>query len=417
MFPPAAELRRGDRGGAIASSTRAVAGALAVLLQILSAGCETASLSAVADPKPSPAKAWTPLAAPPVVPSLVPTGEGARSGPTAQAAANSSKPADAPAPSTPTALVVVREPWTWAESTGYVLRSPNYEISTTVKDESLLRDMPILMEAALVHFRTGLVELPAPRSAMRSMFFDRRTEWAAYTKRRLPQEAETYLGIGRGGYTTGGESVLYNLGRSDTFIIAVHEGWHQYTQTTFKDRLPTWLEEGMACWMEGHRFRRESAPTFAPWRNMERYGALRDAVEEGRLVSLGDLLRGTPQEALGEGRATLLGYYAQVWALVHFLNEGQGGRYAEALRRALRDAAEGTLVRTVMSSDAVPPEARRPWALARNGRWVAAAYFNPNIDELESQYRDFIRLIVADGGGNRIWKGLSPAQRDAPPAR
>jgi hypothetical protein len=313
---------------------------------------------------------------------------------------------------------VLRQPWSWGEATGSVLRSRSYEIQTTIKDERLLRDLPLLMEGALAHYRSALVELPAPPRPMRSMIFDRRSEWAAYTRRKLPQEADLYIGIGRGGYTTGGESVLFNLGRSDTFIIAVHEGWHQYTQTTFNDRLPTWLEEGMACWMEGHRFHRQALPTFAPWRNMERYGALRDAVREDRLVPLADLMRGTPQEALGEGRATLLSYYAQVWALVHFLHDGEGGRYRDALRRIVRDAATGDLTRTLMSSEAIPVEARRTRVLSRGGRWAALAYFNRDLEELEAQYLAFVAKVVADGGGNRIWRGLSPiAEPDRPPAR
>ncbi|HMN97722.1 MAG TPA: DUF1570 domain-containing protein [Phycisphaerales bacterium] len=275
----------------------------------------------------------------------------------------------------------------------------------------LLSDLPVLMEHALDHYTSALGALPRPTTALRSSIFDRRPEWAAYTRRRLPNDAETYLAIGRGGYTTEGESVLFNIGREDTFIIAVHEGWHQYTQSVFRDRLPTWLEEGVACWMEGHRFRRGSErPVFLPWRNFERFGELREAARAGRLVPLADLIRGTPQEALGQGKTTLLTYYAQLWALVHFLNEGEGGRYAAALREVVADAAAGRLTARVRSSDVVPAEAKRRWGLSGGGRWVATVYFNADIEELSKQYDAFVRLLVSAPSGPRIWRGQSPVE-------
>jgi hypothetical protein len=39
-----------------------------------------------------------------------------------------------------------------------------------------------------------------------------------------------------------------------------------------------------------------------------------------------DLTRSTPQELIARDANAALFYYAQVWALVHFLNEGEGGR-------------------------------------------------------------------------------------------
>lgn len=318
-------------------------------------------------------------------------------------------PAAGPDPTGGVEAAVVRDPWTWGESAGFILGSANYRIHTTIRDEVLLRDLPRLMEDALDHYTTALGPLPRPRSALRSSIFERRSEWAAYTRRRLPNEAEIYLSIGRGGYTTEGESVLFNIGREDTFIIAVHEGWHQYTQSVFTDRLPTWMEEGVACWMEGHRFRRGSPqPNFLPWRNFERFGELRDAARAQRLVPLADLVRGTPQEALGKGKATLLTYYAQVWALIHFLHDGENGRYRDALRQVVADAAAGTMTARLRQSDRVPREAKRRWGLSGSGRWVVIEYFNPDFEEIAAQYDDFVRTLSTGSVGSRIWRGQSP---------
>jgi hypothetical protein len=176
--------------------------------------------------------------------------------------------------------------------------------------------MQIFLPTALDHYRSAMVPLPAPDEPIEVFLFGSRTEWLGYTRERLPQEAAMYEKIGRGGYTVEGDAVLYDIGRWDTFTIASHEGWHAYTQRVFRHSLPVWLEEGIACYMEGVRGGVDGAPpTFIPWRNFERFGELRDVVARNRLIPLEELVQGTPQDALANGRTTLLGYYAQVWAL------------------------------------------------------------------------------------------------------
>lgn len=412
---------------------RPIAGALAVALGALLVGCAADSSTA----SRSPASQAAPLGAPNAAPGGAQASKGAEN-PAARDqastpqrprpdAASSERVGAAPPPTAPevaagaigstieTRREVLRQPWSFGEAAGSLLSSLNYRIHTTLADGQLLKDLPTLMEAALDHYTTALGELPRPDSGLRSYVFERRSEWAAYTRRRLPNEAETYLAIGRGGYTTEGESVLFNIGREDTFIISVHEGWHQYTQTVFADRLPTWFEEGIACYMEGHRFRRGSpAPTFLPWRNFERFGELRDVVRTDRLLPLKEMLDGTPQASLGQGKSSLLGYYAQSWAFIHFLNEGEGGRYHEALRQVLADAADGRLTKRLMRSDKIPQQARRPWALSRTARWIVLEYFNQDLDEFAAQYETFVRTITTSGSSNAIWRGESPLAPSVP---
>ena len=55
----------------------------------------------------------------------------------------------------------------------------------------------------------------------------------------LPDKASSFEGLGRGGFTTNGIAVLYDIDgygwHHDTLALGAHEGWHQYVQTTFKD--------------------------------------------------------------------------------------------------------------------------------------------------------------------------------------
>jgi hypothetical protein len=319
------------------------------------------------------------------------------------------KPEERPAPAPAKALDVKVTDWAFQGQAGRRATTQNYELLTTTANEALFNRIPAFMELALKHYRTALIELPPPAKPMRSYLFATRDQWGSYTKQRLPDEADTYLKLGRGGYTTGGETVYYDIGR-DTLLIAAHEGWHQYTQTTFRHMLPIWLEEGIATYMEGYMRAEDGTITFMPWRNLERHRALRDAAEDDRLIPLTRLVNGSPQSFLNEGgKSPLLVYYAQVWGLVHFLNEGAGGKYREALRAAISDAAAGKLAGKLATSTNISTRRNRHLASsARSGPWVLLAYFNRDLDEMEKEYDAFVKEITGRDRMNRVWRGESP---------
>ncbi|MCA9284251.1 MAG: hypothetical protein KDA22_03485 [Phycisphaerales bacterium] len=303
---------------------------------------------------------------------------------------------------------IERRPWRYGDAEGLEIVTPRFRFFTTVTDERMLRPLPILMEQAQVQYTSALGPLPAPPGRLETYLFNRRSEWAQHTKDLLGSDAGPYLSIGRGGYTTEAQSVLFNLGREDTFTLAIHEGWHQYTQATFRESLPVWLEEGIACYMEGHRFRRsEEVPTFMPWRNLERFGELRSAVSGDRLIDLDRLLNGSPQSFLGEGRNPMLVYYAQVWALVMFLSEGEDGRYRDALHQVVLDAAEGRLRSRLAESNPGSGGHRRGVGGVRS-RDILRTYFNTDLSQLQEQYSRFVQEIAASGNSTAVWRGRSP---------
>lgn len=335
------------------------------------------------------------------------------------------QPMAASAPSAaalPAAPTVTAEPWKWesggVSTPGETLITAHYRVNVTLREGSLKRMFPIFAEAALEHYTTALGRLPDPPHALETMLFGSRTQWEDFTKERLGDDAGTYLALGRGGYTIDALSVLYDLGRWDTLALAAHEGWHQYTQATFKHSLPVWLEEGLATYMEGHRWgRNEDRPTFAPWRNFERFGELREAARADELIPLDELIEGAPQRFLRrDGRSKLLTYYAQVWALTHFIAEGEGGRYRAALETLLQDAAAGRLAGKVATSPHLPPGRPRSMA-SRLGKAVVLAYLNPDFAEFKQNYDRFVAALVDRGMGDYIGRGESPVKAmnlDAP---
>lgn len=294
---------------------------------------------------------------------------------------------------------IEREPWSYADSTnGQIISTPHYRIYTTIDDDRILDRIPVFYERALNHYVTGLAELPLPESPMTTYLFRNRKQWQLKTQQILPDQADMFANLGRGGFTTKGTSVLYYIDfygyTRDTFAIAAHEGWHQYTQEVFRHQLPIWLEEGVATYMEGYRTV-DGVPQFQASANPERREALQSAVRRDQLISLDELVSRSPQSFLESGKNRLLRYYAQVWALTRFLAEGEDGRYRAALDALLSDAANGKLIGRMMSSDLTPAARRRRGEdPGKAGTLVIQEYFNRDLAEFERQYLDFVRQLT-----------------------
>ena len=309
-------------------------------------------------------------------------------------------------------LEPITEPWTFGKAIGECIDTGTHRIHSTLRDPVIRERMQIFLPTALDHYRAAIIPLPEPDAPIDVFLFGSRTDWLAYTRERLPQEAQMYEQIGRGGYTIEGDAVLYDIGRWDTFTIAAHEGWHAYSQRVLRHSLPVWLEEGIACFMEGVRGGVNGGPpVFMPWRNFERYGELREVVARDRLVPLIDFVEGTPHDYLRDSRRTLLAYYAQAWALVHFLNEGEGGRYRKGLERLLQDAVDGRVASTIWESNKAGTRNERRMAIGRQvGPAVMREYFDEDLARLSAEYERFVRELTRRGNGERIWRGESPFQ-------
>jgi hypothetical protein len=319
-----------------------------------------------------------------------------------------------PPPREPTAAeiaptyVLSDEPWTFHARPGRAIETPNFRLYTTV-GPSLLNDrFPRFAELALIHYTTYLTELPAPTKPLETFVMGTRPQWVELTERVASQHASTYLQIQRGGYAYNSRAVYWDIGPHDTLQVAAHEGWHQYTQATFQAPLPIWLEEGLATYMEGFRWdpADRTRPVFRPWSNPERFDALRTIVANDRLFPLDELLSARPQDLIRTSNADTLTYYAQVWALSHFLAEGAGTRYRPGLQLLLREHASGKALGTLL--DALGPVAARRTVAMRRGPGVFETYFTPDLALAASEYDAFVRAIVEPGARQNMIQGQSP---------
>jgi hypothetical protein len=300
------------------------------------------------------------------------------------------------------------EPWTFESVPGRAMRTASYRVFTTLPRGSIADQMPTFLEQAVTNYRTAIVLLPGPAVAMDTYLLSNRPQWQRLTKTLLGDAANAYLHIQRGGVAVGGRAMLYEIGPRDTFVIAAHEGWHQYTQRVMKDALPVWLDEGVATYMEGFRWSAQwpGEAEFSGWANLERYDTLRMASQANVLMSLEQIVNLGPGDLVQAGPDAALVAYAQMWALIHFLREGDEGEHAAGLRAMLSDAAAGKMSARVRRE--VGARAAEQFAARRAGADVLRVYLGKSAAAMEESYRAAIERIVELGGRDAIVAGKSP---------
>ncbi|MEM7623601.1 MAG: DUF1570 domain-containing protein, partial [Planctomycetota bacterium] len=301
--------------------------------------------------------------------------------------------------------VIATEPWTLLGREGRMLTTPHYRVFSTVEDARLESRTPRFLEFALQHYTSGLAPLPMPTAPMDTYVLGTRPQWQAITRRIAGRNAATYLRIQRGGYAFSGRGVYWDIGPSDTLSLAAHEGWHQFTQSTFRNPLPSWLEEGIACYMEGFRWHPVMAdtPNFLPWANTERFDILRRAVAAKRTLPLDELMSTRVADLVNSSGDGTLIYYGQAWALVHFLVEGENGRFRDAFAALLQDAASGTMYGNLATRLGDGPA--RSAALRRRGPEVFLAYFDDDLESMNASFEAFMARIVRTGGRDAVVAG------------
>jgi len=311
------------------------------------------------------------------------------------------------APRDTTAAAVASTPWTFESASGRQFTTTHFNIFTTEQGDAIVSRLPTFVESAIAHYTSAITALPEPAGRMNTYVMDTRAQWVRLTLLTFGEQGQRLIQIPRGGFAARGQAFLFDIGSGDTLLIAAHEGWHQYTQSTFRERLPIWAEEGIATFMEGHRWTGREV-RFQPWFNVERFDHLRDAHAAGELLTLEELLTYTTDGLLVSADTRAITWYAQVWSLVHFLREGEGGKYRGAFARMLTDAAEGKLGQVVVAGVARRPDTRPALLAGQTGPAVFRAYFEPDLNKAQREYTAFVSKIVGSGARQNIVSGKSP---------
>ncbi len=310
-------------------------------------------------------------------------------------------------PSDTSSVSVAASPWAFESAEGRQFTTTHFNIFTTEKGDAIVSRLPTFVESAISNYTSAIAPLPQPAGRMNTYVMDTRAQWVRLTLLNFGDQGQRLIQIPRGGFAARGQAFLFDIGSGDTLLIAAHEGWHQYTQSTFRERLPIWAEEGIATFMEGHRWTGREVK-FQPWFNVERFDRLRDAHAAGELLTLEELLTYTTDGLLISSDNRAITWYAQVWSLVHFLREGEGGKYRGAFARMLSDAAQGQLGQVVVAGVARRPDTRPALLAGQTGPAVFRAYFEPDLSKAQREYSAFVSRIVGSGARQNVVSGQSP---------
>jgi predicted small secreted protein len=235
--------------------------------------------------------------------------------------------------------------WNDIAESGLLITTNHYNIYTTMNDALMLRSLPGFVESLHREYlnKSGITSVS--RNPKVIYLFQTREQWEQFGKTFTGDMWPVYQKIKKGAYYVNGACVTYNIGRSDTFGIIAHEGWHQFSHRHFKYRMPAWLDEGMAMQFEGFRSAR-GGYRFAPSYNTMRLQGLKRSFEQGQMPGLVSLLSENPAVVISgdqkDAPATINAYYSRMYALVRFLDQYGGGIYKPRLRSMMVSLVQGT---------------------------------------------------------------------------
>ncbi len=279
---------------------------------------------------------------------------------------------------------------------GLKLTTKHYEVYTTLLEPLMLSQVPGFMESAYRGYQDQLPEIIQTESKFTIYLFAQRQQWEEFTRVFTGQQAQIYCKIKSGAYYLNGACVAYNIGREKTFSVLGHEGWHQFNSRHFKFRLPSWLDEGVAMLFEVSRYE-QGLFYFEPGKNLYRLGALKQTLAGNRIIPLRRLITLNPGEVLATGQVEpVTAFYAQSYALVRFLREGEYGKRLRNYHQLLLDGLNGrwplnSTIRRIAADRNIPLTVR--WNRIV-GPQLFKIYVTDEFEQIQEEYVTFCKKIV-----------------------
>lgn len=304
-------------------------------------------------------------------------------------------------PASPTVALaqpVERRPWSFGGIEGRRLRTEHYDVFTTSNVHARTERLARFLEAARGQYETmtGLAGPGADEQDHWAVYLlADRNQWAALTEQVVRERAGVYLRVESGGYSYAGVCVFWDISPVVTYVIAAHEGMHQFLYYRTRQGLPAWVEEGLATLAEGFSFDRNGDYVFFhPQRNTLRQEDLRRSILSGRLRRVEQLALMDAEDNATGRTDRAVEYYGQLWALL--LTIYSDPQYAAGVRRMLADAGEGRL----RDELGIP---RAEWArLVRDaklynrevGRRALTHYIDADLSRLQARYEAHARRLA-----------------------
>lgn len=297
----------------------------------------------------------------------------------------------------PLPAVQSAQKWENPYGSGIVIETQHYKIHTTMLEPLMLKQIPAFVESAWLQYQSQLPQPVNGGEKFKLYLFKDRAQWEQFTKSFTGDQFPIYQKIKKGAYYLKDSTVAYNIGRTRTFSVIGHEGWHQFCNRYFKYRLPSWLDEGVAQLFEESTMHNGKF-IFLPSKNYQRLGALKIAVQNNRMIPLRNLISLNPGQVLANNQAdsAAAAFYAQSYALVRFLREDDYGKYLGNYYQMMLGALNGTWPISqseaqIASNRAVPLTSQWNSYIAQK---LFNIYLNKEIEKIEPEYKMFCGKIT-----------------------
>ena len=145
-----------------------------------------------------------------------------------------------------------------------------------------------------------------------------------------------------------GDSLMASARRDDkgrisylTWHVVQHEGFHQFVYAVIRGEIPTWVNEGLAEYFAEAMFTGDGMVTGMI--SADRLKRIKSGIESGSFKSVKEMMNTSHQEwnAVMTDNAQAMRNYDQAWSMVHFLAQGEKGKYQDAFARFLQLVGKG----------------------------------------------------------------------------
>jgi hypothetical protein len=277
--------------------------------------------------------------------------------------------------------------WPLKRLKGHIIETDHYRIYTTLNDPIFDKACVSLAEGQYQRIHDALsVE---PNEKMICYVFADRREWEAFTRSKLGPRADAYLQIRDGGYSADRMAVLYYLGRYPTLAVMAHELFHMYLDYAGSERVPAWLNEGLSTFFEAHEWQ-GTTPVFTESKNVFRRNILGEAILGARLFPLKELLATHAGEVSKLAPIKVATYYSEAWALIQFLRNGEGGKYAERFNLLLKELGTHNLTIRASAYLAASDNADN----ISFGEAVFRQYITDDLEQFDREFRDYMQTLA-----------------------
>lgn len=165
-------------------------------------------------------------------------------------------------------------------------------------------------------------------------FYLFRTSDEYYDSGGLPGSAGVFMVDGRGARLM---AIAGNETKGSTWHTVQHESFHQFAHAVIRGELPPWVNEGIAEYFGEGLFTGDGFVTgiIPPYR-LKR---VQEEIKSNRLKSVKNMMLLNHADWNSEMQ---IENYDQAWSMVHFLAQGENGRYQQAFVNFMKLIGRGT---------------------------------------------------------------------------